>query len=56
MNSAQDKIIQLSQQVKNNYYSLMNQVRTLKPCDQKKYSEKVSKLIERTVSTLKKRR
>lgn len=53
--SAQDKITMLAEQIRENNFKLMNQVRTLSPQDQKVYSEKVSKLIERTVSTLKKR-
>lgn len=51
--SAQDKITLLAEQIRENNFNLINQVKTLKPCDQKKYSEKVSKLIERTVKTIK---
>lgn len=51
--SAQETFTQLVEQIRENNFNLINQVRTLKPADQKEYSEKVSKLIERTVKTIK---
>lgn len=47
-----EKIYQLEQQLISNNFQLLNQVRTLNPEDQKVYSEKVSRLIERTHETV----
>lgn len=53
-----EKIDQLLTQIRDNNYALIKQVRRLNPGDQKVYTEKVSKLIDRThktVSTLNKK-
>lgn len=60
MNSAQERIDQLLNQIRDNNNELMDRVRQLQsPAEQKYYSKKVAELINKTsntVSTLKKRR
>lgn len=47
-----ERIYQLEQKILDNNNQLLSQVRSLPPDDQKIYSEKVSRLIERTHETL----
>lgn len=50
--STQEQLIELEKKIVQGNYDLLNLVPTLPPSDQKVYSEKVSRLIERTQATV----